>query len=158
MTRVESVSIVYQHPRILLGMKKKKFGAGKYNGLGGGIEPGETEKECAIRETLEEAGIEIIDPKNLGKILFEFESNEQDHLVYFFRAEKYKGTLRESNEMLPKWFDINEIPYDQMWEDDGYWLPLLLEGKKFRGNFLFDKDHNLSKYVLNDVSNFNGKD
>ena len=62
MTRIETVTIVHQHPRILLGMKKKKFGKGRYNGFDGKVETNETEKEAAIRETFEEAGIKIINP------------------------------------------------------------------------------------------------
>ncbi|MEK6906646.1 MAG: 8-oxo-dGTP diphosphatase [Nanoarchaeota archaeon] len=148
MTRIETVTIVHQHPRILLGMKKKKFGKGRYNGFDGKVETNETEKEAAIRETFEEAGIKIINPEKKGIILFEFQTDEQDHLVHFFKANKYSGNPVESNEMIPKWFNINKIPYDQMWADDRYWLPLLIEGKKFQGNFVFDKNHKIVKYTL----------
>ena len=150
MPRLETVSIVYQPPRILLGMKRERFGRGKYNGFGGGIEPGETPEETAIRETLEESDILLIDPLLYGKILFEFESDEQDHLVYFFKATKYGGVPKETAEMVPEWFNVNEIPYDKMWPDDKYWLPLLLEGKEFRGNFVFG-DKGISRYFLKEL-------
>ena len=149
--RRETVSIIYQHPRILLGMKKQKFGKGMYNGFGGGIENGETEIDSVVRETYEEAGITIINPKKMGKILFEFETDEQNHLVYFFRVEEYLGAQKESNEMLPKWFNVDEIPYNQMWSDDVYWLPLLLDGKKFEGNFVFDEKGEMVRRTLKEV-------
>jgi 8-oxo-dGTP diphosphatase / 2-hydroxy-dATP diphosphatase len=147
-TKIETVSIVYQPPKILLGMKKVRFGKGKYNGFGGGVEEWETIEQSAIRETYDESGIKIINPIEMGKILFEFDSDEEDHLVYFFKATKYKGTPEESDEMKPEWFHENNIPYDKMWPNDKYWLPLLLQGKRFRGNFKFDLENKIRDYEL----------
>ena len=154
MTRIETVTLIYQHPRVLLGMKKKRFGLGKYNGFGGRVEDEETLEQAAVRETVEESGITVLDPKKVGEILFHFQTDEQDHLVHFFRAEKFNGNLRESDEMKPEWFDVDKIPYEQMWVDDKYWLPLLLSGKKFRGNFVFNKDFQVAEYKLKEVENF----
>jgi ADP-ribose pyrophosphatase YjhB (NUDIX family) len=149
--RIETVSIVYQPPRILLGMKKKRLGAGKYNGFGGGVEWWESLEECAVRETSEEAGITLLNPERYGNILFQFQIDEQDHLVHFFRASEYNGVARESDEMKPEWFDEMNIPYDKMWADDKYWLPLMLAGKKFEGNFVFDKNGGIYLHKLNEV-------
>ena len=151
--RVETVSIVYQHPRILLGMKKVRFGKGKYNGFGGGVKRGETLEQSAIRETWEETGegITLINPRRIGKILFNFQTDEQNHLVYFFRTSEYSGFPIETEEMKPEWFDINEIPYDKMWSDDKYWLPLLLEEKSFRGICQFDSSSEIVDFKLNEV-------
>jgi len=151
--RIETVTILYQHPRILLGMKKKKFGIGKYNGFGGGLEENETLEQCAIRETFEETGKGIIiqNPERMGKILFQFETGEKDHLVYFFRASKYTGEFQESEEMTQEWFNINQIPYDRMWSDDKHWLPLLLDNTKFLGNFIFDANHQIRRYALQEA-------
>ncbi len=150
--RRETVLIVYQYPRILLGMKKERFGKGKYNGFGGKVEKGESLEESVIREAQEEAGIIIINPERFGEILFQFENSEPDHLVNFFRATEFNGTPRESDEMRPKWFHINKIPYNKMWEDDKYWLPLLLENQKFRGKFYFNNEFKIVKYELNKVN------
>ena len=151
MTRLEAVSIIYQPPRILLGMKKIKFGKGKYNGFGGGVKDGESLEECAIRETLEESHITPINPERMGKIRFQFEGDEQDHLVHFFRAMEFLGQPLETREMKPVWINISNIPYSQMWADDKYWLPLLISGKKFKGNFLFDVSHQIVNYELYEV-------
>jgi len=139
MKRVETVVIVHQHPRILLGMKKKKFGAGKWNGFGGGLEQGERVEEAARRELKEEAGLEAIEIEKAGIISFEFIDNTDTREVHFFRVLDFGGDLKETEEMLPKWFDIVDIPFTLMWPDDVYWLPLLLQGKKFRGRFVFDR-------------------
>ncbi|MFH1311036.1 MAG: 8-oxo-dGTP diphosphatase [Nanoarchaeota archaeon] len=153
MTRIETVAIVQRNPRILLGMKKKRFGKGKYNGFGGGVKKGEKETEAVIRECEEEVNIEIINPEKMGEILFKFQSQEQNHLVYFFRARRYLGTPKESEEMIPQWFNINKIPYNQMWEDDKYWLPKLLNGQKFKGDFLFNANNKIVKFNLEDITN-----
>ena len=152
--RVETVSIIYQHPQILLGMKKKRFGRGKYNGFGGKVEEGESLEESAIRETLEESGMIIENPEQMGRILFHFMDGEQDHLVHFFKVIKFNGELKESDEMVSKWFHINEIPYEQMWSDDKYWLPMLLSGKKFIGEFYFDLERKIKNYKLDIVNSF----
>jgi 8-oxo-dGTP pyrophosphatase MutT (NUDIX family) len=147
MARIETVAIVYRHPRILLGMKKNKLGAGRYNGFGGGMEVADRDiYDTAIRETKEESGITLLDPERMGRILFSFQSDEQDHDVHFFRARRYLGTPRETDEMAPEWFNIQDIPYDRMWSDDKYWLPLLLEDKRFLGEFLFNSKHQIVRH------------
>lgn len=151
MVKIETVLIVYLHPNILLGMKKVGFGKGKYNGFGGKVKDGETLEEAVTREVFEEAGIKIKNPERVGKILFKFESGEEEHIVHFFKVNKTKGTPKESDEMKPEWFDIENIPYEKMWADDKYWLPLLLSGKKSKGKFHFDKNLEISDYKLTKI-------
>ncbi|MBU1204119.1 MAG: 8-oxo-dGTP diphosphatase [Nanoarchaeota archaeon] len=149
MTRLETVTIVYRYPRILLGRKKKKLGAGRYNGFGGGMESFDKSiYDTAIRETQEEVGITLINPERMGRILFHFQCNEQDHDVHFFRARRYLGSPKETDEMTAEWFNIDNIPYNQMWADDKYWLPLLIKGKKFLGEFLFNPNHKIVEHIL----------
>lgn len=154
--REETVLIIHQSPKILLGMKKRKLGKGRYNGFGGGQEEyDENIKATAIRETLEEIGVTPRNVERLGKILFHFNTDKQDHLVHFFKATDFEGDLIETDEMKPEWFDEDKIPYNQMWSDDKYWLPLLLRGQKFTGEFHFDENHQIVKYKLNKVSGLN---
>jgi len=137
-----SVCLLYEHPRILLAMKKRGFGEGRWNGYGGKKEEGETLEESAIREIEEESSIKVSKLEEMGIIDFEFEDNQEEILeVHFFRIKKYSGEPRETEEMRPQWFNINDIPYDQMWPDDKYWMPIFLKGKKFKGKIYFqDKD------------------
>ncbi len=134
-----TVCIVHQSPKVLLGMKKRGFGVGRWNGFGGKVEEGETIAEAVKREIMEEAGIEILDLEKIGIISFEFKNDAQALDAHFFKVKNFKGEPKESEEMKPEWFSENEIPFDQMWPDDKLWMPMFLAGKKFKGRFLFDK-------------------
>lgn len=124
---------------MLLGMKKRGFGTGRWNGFGGKVAEGETIGDAAKREVEEEAGIQTLDMKQVGVLDFEFVNDPKVLEVHIFSATQFTGEPTESEEMAPKWFSIDTIPYEQMWSDDKYWLPLLLQGKTFKGKFLFDK-------------------
>jgi 8-oxo-dGTP diphosphatase / 2-hydroxy-dATP diphosphatase len=150
--REETVLIIYQPPKVLLGMKKRKIGKGRYNGFGGGLEEiDKTAMDGAIRETQEEIGVTPLGVEEVGRIYFRFDSEEEDHFVHFFRSSSVEGELKETEEMAPEWFDEDKIPYENMWADDKYWLPLLLTGKKFEGQFWFNADHTIRDYKLEEV-------
>lgn len=125
--------------RVLLGMKKRGFGVGRWNGFGGKIERGETIEQGARRELHEEVGISDGTLEKVGILNFSFQNVEEVLEVHIFRLEAFTQTVIETEEMEPKWFAFNDIPYSQMWSDDRYWFPLFLENKLFKGAFLFDK-------------------
>ena len=142
MKKLLTLCIIHQHPKVLLGMKKRGFGAGRWNGFGGKVEKSETIEEAVARELKEEAGLEAVEITKKGVVDFEFENDPKILEVHVFHVAKFKGSPKETEEMRPKWFHVNEIPFEQMWSDDVHWMPLLLSGKKFRGRFLFDKPSN----------------
>lgn len=125
--KILTLCVIHQHPKILLGMKKRGFGAGRWNSFGGKVSKGETIEEAAKREIYEEAGIEINDLERYGIIEFEFQGNPEILEVHIFKAENFYGEPIESEEMKPQWFHVNEIPQEKMWPDDKYWLPLFLK-------------------------------
>ncbi len=137
-----TLCVVHQHPKVLLAMKKRGFGTGRWNGFGGKVSAGESIEDAAKREIREEAGIKVNDFEKVGIIEFEFQGNPEILEVHIFRAENFSGEPVESEEMKPQWFHVDEIPFNEMWSDDLYWFPLFLEGKKFRGKFLFDNSDN----------------
>lgn len=121
-------------------MKKIGFGAGRWNGFGGKVESGEGIEDAAKREVVEESGLTTNIVDKMGVLSFEFESDPEKLLeVHVFKSDSFTGNPIETDEMKPQWFSISDIPYEQMWSDDAYWLPMLLAGKKFEGKFLFDK-------------------
>lgn len=134
-----TLCVVHEHPKVLLGMKKRGFGAGRWNGFGGKVEQGETIEEAAKRELMEEAGLEAEEIIEKGIIDFEFENDPKILEVHIFHVSKFKGEPKETEEMKPQWFFLDEIPFSQMWSDDIHWMPLFLSGKKFKGKFLFDR-------------------
>lgn len=138
-TKQLTLCFIVQGDKILLGMKKRGFGEGRWNGFGGKVAPGETIREAALREIREEVGVTPQDLEEYGVINFEFENDPKVLEVHIFKVTAFTGTPAESEEMRPQWFDLDKIPYEEMWSDDIYWIPLLLAGKKFKGRFCFDK-------------------
>jgi 8-oxo-dGTP diphosphatase / 2-hydroxy-dATP diphosphatase len=134
--------MVRKENKLLLGMKKRGFGEGRWNGFGGKVDDNETINESAMRELKEEVGIIAQELEKVGILTFEFENDEKLLEVHVFLVKNFSGDIIETDEMRPEWFDIDNIPFDKMWSSDIYWLPLLLENKKFKGKFLFDKPSN----------------
>ncbi len=124
---------------ILLIEKKRGVGAGLYNGPGGKIEPGETPREAAHREVREEIRTSVPELTKMGELGFVMDGDPFMY-VHVYRAPGIEGTPAETPEARPEWFAIEDIPYDQMWPDDRYWLPMLLNGTTFEGQFVFGKD------------------
>ena len=131
-----TLCLVKQDNQLLLGFKKRGFGKGRWNGFGGKVELGEDLLAAARRELFEEVGIEAKILDKVGEIDFSFASSQEKLRVHIFFVQAYQGEIIETEEMRPAWFNITEIPYDKMWADDKYWLPLVLDNKKVKANFL----------------------
>lgn len=139
---------------ILLAMKKRGFGKGRWNGVGGKPDPekGETVFDSAIRETEEEIGVKIKALEKIAIMDFFFpeipKEKDFDQQVHTFLVKEWEGEPIETEEMKPQWFKIEEIPYDEMWDDDKYWLPHILEDKKLKAEFHFDKKDRIIKKII----------
>ncbi len=142
-----TLCFLIQYGQILLIRKKRGLGAGKINGPGGRIEPGEEPHECAVRETSEEVGLTPLNVQNRGELHFQFADGYSLHCAVFV-AHEYTGELIETDEALPIWTPLDSIPYDEMWADDIHWLPGVIQGGTFRGYFHFDGETMLSKHLL----------
>ena len=133
---------------ILLAMKKRGFGVGKWNAVGGKIDFEKGDKnviDAAIRETEEEIGVQVKELEKVAILNFTFPYNRAwDQTVHVFLAQNWEKEPVESEEMAPRWFKIHEIPYDKMWDDDKVWLPNILEGKKLKADFIFKEGEVLS--------------
>lgn len=141
MKKVLTLCLAIRDEKILLGMKKRGFGMGRWNGFGGKVEPDETIEEGAKREMLEECGVSIEKMERVGIHEFEFDSKRGEILeVHVFQVDEFSGEPEETEEMKPQWFAFSDIPYTEMWADDIHWLPLFLEGKKIRTKFLFGEN------------------
>lgn len=139
-TEYATIIFVIKDERVLLIRKKRGLGAGKVNGPGGKQDKGETLAQCAVRELEEELLVKALgEPDHRGELLFQF-SDGYGLYVHVFTACDILGDPMETEEAYPLWTPLNAIPYEEMWEDDKIWLPLMLKGMRFRGRFLFCGD------------------
>jgi len=140
---------VIEDGRILLIDKKTGLGKGKVNGPGGKVEKGESPEQCAVRECQEELGITVSNLQYCGQHRFQFVDGYSIH-VWVYTTSDYEGVPTESVEARPLWVDLDKIPYEQMWEDDEIWIPMVLRGEKFMGRWIFDGDRMVDYELLTD--------
>ena len=124
---------------ILLGMKKRGFGTGKWNGFGGKLHEGESIDEALHREVREEVGLAMQSVVKKGFVRFEFQDGTDTHEVHIYECKEFAGAPQETEEMKPQWFPKNALPYKDMWPGDLHWIPTFLSGKMFRGRFVYDR-------------------
>lgn len=141
---------VIRDEEILLIDKKTGLGKGKINGPGGKVEAGESPEACAARECHEELGITVSNLQYCGQHRFQFVDGLTIH-VWVYRTGDFEGIPMETVEARPLWVSLDEIPYEQMWEDDGIWLPMLLRGERFQGRWIFEGDRMLDYELLPDT-------
>jgi 8-oxo-dGTP diphosphatase / 2-hydroxy-dATP diphosphatase len=149
---IRSLVIVREGDKVLLGYKKRGFGEGKWNGFGGKVEHEETVEESASRELKEESGLSVSSLSLRGVLDFSFEDGTEPLKVYVFLGEGIEGEPVETEEMRPAWFSIDRLPFEKMWADDVYWVPLLFEGGCFTGIFHFKDGGQLVSSALKRVA------
>ena len=157
-TQLTTLLLILKNKQILLAEKKRGFGVGKFNGIGGKVEKDETIEDAMIREAQEEIGVTPTDFTKMATITFDEWINDEEKQVIMsvFVAQNYVGKIVETDEMRPKWFNLNDIPYDKMFEDDKIWLPEILKGNKLNAKFVFDKEFKMisSKIdIVNELEN-----
>lgn len=138
---------------ILLGIKKRGFGMGKWNGFGGKLEGTETIEEGAIRELEEECGIKARSLSRLGYLCFKMLELSKIMRVHVFESWDFEGDAVESEEMRPQWYPESGIPFDKMWPDDAHWFPFLLEQKRFIGRYNATRLSPISLYISESMIN-----
>ena len=136
--------------KILLAEKKRGFGVGKLNGVGGKIENDESIEQAMLRETMEEIGVTPIDFEQRAIIHFDlfYKGEKEKEDTYVFVASNYIGELIETEEMKPKWFELKNLPFEKMFSDDRLWLNSLIEGKKFEANIILDENFNTTDFNI----------
>lgn len=156
--KIANVCFLLKDDEVLLAMKKRGFGVGKWNGVGGKLKEDETVEEATVREAKEEIGVEIAanDLEKIAEINFHFPDKEGwDNFVHCYVARKWKGEPQESEEMKPQWFKISEIPLTQMWVADTHWLPQALAGQKIKAEFYFiGAGESVGKYTVKTMKEF----
>ena len=130
--------------------KKNDVHEGKWNGLGGKFEHGESPEECAAREVKEESGLLIKNPKMHGFITFPMFDGKKDWYVFLFTVKEFKGKLIDSNEGRLEWISNNKLLELNLWEGDKIFIPWLMQDKFFSAKFVYEngklKEHNVFFY------------
>lgn len=135
-----TICFLLKENKICLALKKRGFGAGKWNGVGGKVEPGEAITTAAARELKEEIGVSAKHEhlEHTGTIDFHFNDNPSwNQRMHIFLVRVWEGEPGESEEMAPQWYEHDKIPFEKMWVDDPHWLPRIIAGKKILGKFHF---------------------
>lgn len=142
--------------QVLLAMKKRGFGAGKWNGYGGKLESGESPKTGAVRELQEESGLIVQEEKleQLAVILFKFEEVPLFE-CHVFSTREWMGDLAETEEMRPEWYQISKLPFGDMWAADTKWIPMVLSGEKIKAEVNYSSDGKVVKSFVSGPALFN---
>ena len=128
--------------------KENDMHEGKWNGLGGKFEDGETPEECVIREVLEESGLSITNPKLQGFITFPAFDQFEDWYVFFFFSDEFTGELIDSAEGNLEWIKNDNLMDLKLWEGDKIFMGWFDSGKVFSAKFEYDK----GEFVSHDVN------
>lgn len=147
---------VFKDGEVLLGLKKRGFGQGLWNGFGGkvNVTEGESIVEGAARELQEESGLIGKNLEKVGILDFHFEKDlgkYKDLEIHVFKTSTFEGEIIESEEMLPQWYKISEIPYKDMWPDDIHWYPVMFAGKLFRADIRFSDEKTMLSHEITEV-------
>ena len=156
MRKIISASLCYvgtDKETLMLYRNKKEsdIHKGKWNGLGGKVEFGETPRECAIREVFEESGLQVKTLEFAGFIVFPLFDGKNDWHVHLYRIPEFEGHLIDSSEGELKWIANNEVLDLTLWEGDRIFLKWFFDRKMFEAKFIY-RDNKLIKY---DVFFFN---
>lgn len=118
--------------------KEQDYHEGKWNGLGGKLDPGETPEECAIREVKEESGLDLVDPRLRGIITFPMFDGVDDWYVYAFTGTDFSGSLIDSPEGELAWIDDENLLDLNLWEGDTVFLPWVFGDRFFSAKFVYE--------------------
>lgn len=119
---------------------------GKWNGLGGKFEPGESPEECVIREVREESGLELRHPHLSGLLIFPSFKGD-DWYVFVFTANEFSGELHENDEGFLEWIPDDRLESLPLWPSDHFFLPWIRQGNFFSAKFMYEGDEMKDHYV-----------
>lgn len=128
--------------------KENDMHQGKWNGLGGKLEAGETPEECVTREVLEESGLTVREPALKGFLTFPGFANDEDWYAFVFVAREFEGELTDSQEGFLDWIDDSELPNLNLWEGDHIFLPWLEKPGFFSGKFVYQNGELVDHHVV----------
>ena len=128
--------------------KENDINEGKWIGVGGKFEFGETPEECMVREVMEETGLTVNAYTYRGLVTFVQEGVECEYM-HLFTATEFSGEITDCNEGELRWIDIKDVPGLELWEGDRYFIDLILDNAPFFSLKLVYENHTLGSVILN---------
>jgi 8-oxo-dGTP diphosphatase len=150
--KLATLCYVQQNEKTLMLHRIKKVNdihAGKWNGLGGKLDPGESPEQCVIREVREESGLQIMEPRYHGLLIFA-NFKMEDWYVWVFSANHFSGDLLEQIDSVEghlEWIADGEVSQLSLWPSDLIFLPWLKQQKIFSARFQYDGEKMLGHTV-----------
>jgi len=152
--KLATLCYIRQSGRTLMIHRVKKendIHEGKWNGLGGKLEPGESPEECVIREVLEESGLRATRLHLKGILTFPLFARNEDWYALCFVVDQFDGELISSPEGNLEWIPDELLLSLNLWEGDRFFLPLLYQPGFFSGKFVYQDgrliSHELVRYT-----------
>jgi len=133
---------------LLRNKRKNDINHGKWIGVGGHIEKGETPEEAIKREVKEETNLDLLNYQKRGVILFKNEDKTEK--MHIYSSKDFAGELGDCDEGELKWIKKEEIPHLSLWEGDRIFLPLLINGDPF---FSFELNYCQDRLVSYKIKN-----
>ncbi len=137
--KLATLCYIEKDGKTLMMLRNRKQGdihKGKYNGLGGKLEPGESPDECVVREVFEESGL-TIEPLFRGIITFPLFTPGDDWYVFVYTADDFTGEQIDSPEGTLEWVPTESLLELNLWEGDRHFLQWLRDGKKFSAKITY---------------------
>jgi len=128
-----SVLMIYRNKKV------NDYHRGKWNGLGGKFEPGESPEQCALREIEEESGLKVETVTMKGFITFPMFDGKEDWYVFLFTADEFNGELIESPEGKLEWIQTEKLTEINLWDGDKIFIPWLFQEKFFSAKFNYEE-------------------
>lgn len=149
--KLATLCYIFKDSKVLMinrNKRKDDMHFGKWNGLGGKFNPGETPEECVVREVYEESGLKIKNPELKGFLTFPAFDDEEDWYVFVFIAKYFEGKISPSEEGSLKWVEWEKVTKLPLWEGDKYFLDWLHQDKFFSAKFIYKN----GKYISHTVN------
>ncbi|MFZ1753803.1 MAG: 8-oxo-dGTP diphosphatase [Caldilineaceae bacterium] len=128
------------HTLMLHRVKKKNdMHQGKWNGLGGKVEAGESPEECAVREVWEESGLTCRNPRLRGFITFPAFDEIDDWYTFLYTFDEFEGELIDSPEGNLAWIENERLLALNLWPGDRVFLPWVFQDSLFSAKFIYEK-------------------
>ena len=143
------VCVVERDGNFLLPLKERKIGAGRRNGVGGKVEPGESFEAAAKREMQEETGAVVEQMKLAGSLQVISPSFTAE--LEIFHVTRFSGEpLEQPGQGMTdfRWYPKEALPFELMWPNDALWYPILIAGKQFHGEVELSESGDVIRHTI----------